>query len=393
MEIRLIEQHFAQLVEVWDKSKFNNYSDYNKQSYQKQLQSLFEALNEEANVIYQLQETELQERKSTIDFFFKSLEFLDSSTLNLLPFEIVYCLETALYEWVDDSPQQVIVTSLNNDINSFSFDPSLSADEYIYDLIKLRYKITFDARLVQINLPRYLSKDYLVNVVLYHELGHFVDDKYNISIRVHDDILFKIVSGSLKVGDPLYSELEVWFPYISKIDTSTLLGYLHNRNDNAILNHISEYFADLYAAQYISDCSSNYLDYLTNGDNNYSFSHPSTSNRNLLVRDFLNGKTNPFFDLLNTATKTITSRTLEKRFEIVPVDDIDKLIPIEVTSRNQIHYLFKLGWSKWIEYDRNFEKQNNFAYDLSSSQVYEIINSLIEKSIGNFIVIESWQKN
>ena len=178
MKAQLLELHLSQLISAWSKSKLNIYSDCNKDSYHQQLGALFHDLTKED--FSTLSNNDLEFRKLTIDFIFKGLEFLDKSTLNAFPIEIVECLNVALNDWIDNN-DYIIVTSLNNSLSSFSFVPSLDFDDPLLLYIKTNYKIEFKKRLIQINLPKSFSKDYFANVVLYHELGHFVDLKYKIS--------------------------------------------------------------------------------------------------------------------------------------------------------------------------------------------------------------------
>ena len=44
------------------------------------------------------------------------------------------------------------------------------------------------------------------------------------------------------------------------------------------------------------------------------------------------------------------------------------------------------------EFHEEFSKVNKFGFEVESEKIYEIINNLIEKSIGNYIVNTSWKK-
>ena len=164
---QFLKLHFSQLVKAWKISKYNSYSDAQKQNYHNNLSELFSCLKK---VNFDLQSpTEQQELKEVIDFFILSLQFLNNSTVNCVPYEIVECLKVAMNEWIDKCNNYIIVTSYNQ----YSFNPYLVVSGP-YTIIKTRFNIIFDKKLVQINLPQHLSNDYLCNAVLYHELGHFV---------------------------------------------------------------------------------------------------------------------------------------------------------------------------------------------------------------------------
>ena len=157
MSPELITLHLSQLQKAIEKSKTNKYADSRKRDYHDNILKLIEELNKID--FYGFPIDHLVLTKKIIDFCFVSVEFLDNSTLVNIPHEIVYCLEKALGEW-DDTKQYIIVTSLHNDLNCFSFNALLSLYEPFYDIIKALFGISFNHRLIQINLPKYLSQDY-----------------------------------------------------------------------------------------------------------------------------------------------------------------------------------------------------------------------------------------
>lgn len=382
MKLQLLELHLSQLLSSWSKSKLNIYSDLNKESYHKGLKTLVKSLTSED--FNSLSCPDMEVRKRVIDFVFKSLEFLNNSTQNDFPLEIVECLNVALKDWCDND-EFIIVTSLANNLSSFSFDPSLAFDDPLMLLIKTTYNVEFKKRLIQINLPQSLSKDYLANVVLYHELGHFIDIKYKISNALASHIIFCINNNSFSPIE--LNTLEFFFPFLKDATLSL------NEKGNWVLRHLSEYFSDIFASQYVGKCSNYYLDYITNSNSNHSLTHPSTLNRINLVDDFIDGKANFINDLLFLATSTIpSSKSLIIRYQKINSTDILKLIPIEISNENQLSYLYIIGWDIWQNYNQEFEKKNNVSVKFKPSKRYQIINNLIEKSISNFIIKECWGK-
>ena len=163
MDINSLKLHFAQLIRAWEKSKHNQYSESSKTIYQDTIRVLIKLLSEES--FDHLAAPDIEERKMIINFIFKSLGILDSSTTNQFPFEIIYCLRYSLYEWINnDTDNYVIVTALTNSYKDYySFDGELATDEDIYKVIKKVYNIEFKNRLIQINLPKFLSRDYFNN--------------------------------------------------------------------------------------------------------------------------------------------------------------------------------------------------------------------------------------
>lgn len=382
MKVHLLELHLSQLIFAWSKSKLNIYSDHNKELYHQQLGDLIHNLTKED--FSALSDIDLGFRKRIIDFIFKGLEFLDKSTLNAFPVEIVECLNVALNDWID-SNDYIIVTSLNNSLSSFSFVPSLDFQDPLLHYIKNNFSVGFKKRLIQINLPKSFSRDYFANVVLYHELGHFVDLQYKIS-----EALSKVLFNKYKLNQlstQAVADVQFFFPYISLSDYSDITKF------NLIRQHLGEYFSDVFASQYIGECSNYYLDYITNNGAGTSNTHPSTINRIKLVNDFIEGNKNFIIDSLVDATQQITNtRTLTKRFNRIKSKNFLQLLPVEISHSNQLSSLYILGWELWQNYNQDFEKNNSMNYTLKASKRYEIINNLIEKSISNYIISESWNK-
>lgn len=91
-----------------------------------------------------------------------------------------------------------------------------------------------------------MSNDYLCNAVLYHELGHFIDQVQNI----YPPIKSILWANKDKV------DCQKYFPYISDS------RYPEPYRQAILQNHIKEYFADIFAAQYIRESSFYYLEYI-----------------------------------------------------------------------------------------------------------------------------------
>lgn len=380
MNNKLLQLNFSQLESAWKKSKNNLYSDTKKISYHKNLVDLFDKMK--AEDFLELSEIETVERSRVIDFFFLSITFLDGSTVSQIPFEIIKCLEVALKDWVDDHDDFIIVTSLVKEIDAFSFDTSLTVSDDYYIIIEKTYGIKFQSRLIQINVPESLTRDYLANVVLYHELGHFIDKRFKIS-----EILTKYLAyleGKGGITTALKVSLNKYFPILESDSISNLSDILEN--------HFSEYFCDLYAAQYVGNTLGEYLQYLTKGSAEWYYSHPSTVSRVELVNDFLTMNNNELLNFILDIVKKSSNKDIVIRSEEFSSKDFENFIPVEIKSSSELHYLFVYGWNLWLSDWTEFQKVNEMAFPLSPNQIYEIINNLIEKSIGNFIVKTNWEK-
>jgi hypothetical protein len=367
----LLELHLSQCEIFLKKSQTNSYSDKDKTEYQANLFELFEKIK--SSIPADLDEISIFEIQEHLNFITKSLEFLMDSTLNTIPFEVVSCLNLALKDWIDDE-EFIITTSLNNDIDSYSFDDTLAVNDLLYNSLSAAYNISFKKRLIEINLPSILVKDYFSSVILYHELGHFIDIYYHISEKISLNL----------IEDPVkWTSVQNFLPFIGNKSNLEKTKY-----------HIGEYFCDLFAAQYIGTTATNYLSYLEiKTSHKLKLTHPSTKNRTDVVNDFLKRKTNPVVNLIRGYTETLTQgRKLRNRHTKLNEDDFYRFLPLVVDEPKQLHGVFPYAWKIWMGGTDQFRKNAELKIDLPPQAIYKALNNLIEKTIGNYIIKRDWEK-
>lgn len=386
MEAKFLQLHFSQLQSEWATAKYNNYSDLRKREYHNNLSKIIGFL--ESEDFSKFSPLEIKQRYYVVFFVFKSLEFLNNSTSSSMPFEIVAVLEEALNEWIP-TRDYIIVTSLINNNFGFSYDTSLMLLDFIYKEIDILYNIKFEKRLIQINVPNSTSRDYLASVVLYHELGHFIDRKFEISRVLYIEILTAIVSGKLSSDE--MADIVKYFPYLSNVNLAKwfLSNYFQG---NKFENHIAEYLCDLFGSQYIKECSNAYVLYLTCDQAIDSATHPSSINRSSFVEDFLTGNKKYLIEKYKQTIYLITKQEVKLRTESFKSEDFENFLPVDIERPQQLHFLFVYGWSVWLSDWSKIKSFNRLSFDLPQDKVYAIINGLIEKSIGNFIVRSEWEK-
>ncbi|HTJ52983.1 MAG TPA: hypothetical protein VL443_26190 [Cyclobacteriaceae bacterium] len=378
--MKLLELHFSQLSKIWNRSKNNTYSDTSRKSYHNKLKKLYEQLEKEKLSLI-TDKNEIKEKKAILAFFSESIAFLDNSTVNTLPFELVKCLEIALNEWLAGE-DYIIVTSLAKGLNEFSFNPSLATNYDQYEIIRSNYKIEFEKKLIQINIPEYLVGDYLANVIMYHELGHFIEVKYSIPDVILKEFLDDYSNKRIK------ADFHIYFPFVRKRFSED--GIYSDECLTLLKTHIGEYFCDLFASQYIDDSVNHYLSYISE-ENSITKLHPTTRNRIKLVNSFLNNQSSYTLDKIKYAIKQWTEKDLTKRYKVFNSNDFIKLLPVDIKHEKELHYLFIYGWSIWLKSWKKIEKENKMVHALKAPKVYEILNDLIEKSIGNYIVKTTWE--
>lgn len=371
MLARLYDLNRGQLFSTWNKSRLNKYSDNRKQIFHEKLGKLFSDVIENYDFSLPM---DLVLCREVMNFFSRSINLLDNNTINVVPHEMIECLNVALKGWIDDYNKYIIVTT-DGDYCIYLLGKSI---DVTYQNIKNLYGIDFSYKLVNVQLPKYLLRDYLTNVVLYHELGHFVDNHYKLTETIYPEIL--------KIDR--YELINSYFPFLAKSFTPDEIRYV-------LCNHIREFFADLFASQYVGSNCCNFLDYLAHDRPKALFSptHPSLFYRKKIVEDFLNGVSNPVLDIIKNTVHTVTGKDLKVRFTNLPPDDFYNLVPINITDEQELHSLFKLGWDVYLAGGEYFRDANAMSYIPSQSEVYNIVNNLIEKSINNFLIVDSWNKH
>jgi hypothetical protein len=362
MDYNLVELEYSRLHPHINSLKLNHYPDKRVYQYQKSLFRLYGQVGKrlEEEDFKKAPVYELLEIKKILVFIKASIECLKDSVLNLLPFETIFCLETALNDWLTakDHVENVVVTT--HQYNDYFFWGILSLDDELFSLIDSKYNVQFDQRLILISIPKFELNDYLSNVVLYHELGHFVETKFQIVDRI-------IVNKY-----PGFDRDDIHFDEIKR------LRILKEKKQ------LAEFFCDLFAAQYIKDCSSKYLNYVAY-KNPDSPTHPATDLRLRIVDDFLNSNPNSTVAELSSATLKASGKNLQIRFKEISNTDFINLIPNEISNNQELHYLYVMGWSLWLNKHHHF---NSFRRE----RIYEIINNLIEKSISNYIISKTWNQ-
>lgn len=374
--LSLLDLHLSQLGKTLERAQYNNYSSSGKELYQQKLLELFDKLVLEFDPT-KIDEAQRVEYLSVVNFIFKSLEFLDNSTINLIPFELIECFNTALEDWTRTGEQYIIVTSLVNRYSGFGFDPYLANNDAIYDFISAAYGIDFNHRLVQITIPKTLSRDYLACVIGYHELGHFVDVKYAITDPIVGQIFDDGYISSLK-------DLEYYFPFLnSPRPEATKRGLLES--------HLKEYFADIFAAQYSGECTIELLMYHSRDSGAMMTSHPAADLRKRFVAEFIAGNRNNLQVLFDEALMKLKLPKLTIRYSVPSDEDLLRKLPIEIQSSEELHGVLPMAWNVWNDKRKALATALGYDEGKGHKRVYTILNNLVEKSIGNYIVTRSWR--
>jgi hypothetical protein len=386
MNTSLLQLHLSQAKRSLGNSLNNNYLDPKKSKYQANLLRLLNCL--ESEDLGSMNATSKEVRKGFVDFIFNSIEYLDGSLFTTIPFELTYCLEQALEDWIPGGTgSYIITTALRPEL--FCFSLNSEADQF--GQIKAIYGIDFEYDLIQISLSKYLAHDYLYNIVLYHELGHFIDRKHKISECLYLELMQGLTSGFNSEQLACYP---LYFPDFFDASGSVKPDILNQPGmQGKVYYHFMEYFADVYAAQYVGTCSHEILRYLTYpSTTKSSASHPSPENRIMAVDDFLVSTPNYLIDRIAHFAKQRSGQDLRIRFSKIDQTDFFRLIPPIVSTEAELHGVFNGAWEVYKGNHDTFNTTNSLVDGFSMHEVYNIINNLAEKSIGNYVVKKSFDE-
>lgn len=323
-----LEFHIAQVDSVIKLSRKKFRSDRKKEVYQN-LINLFQAIKNSEYHQYDI--LRLNFCRDLLNIIYVQVEFLDYKYLKDIPFQLISCLNNVVDDWIDNPELFSIVFSSNSkgltDYYNWNLDErSINSINRLCN--SLGFGVNYDHGLIHISQPRYFTNDFLSSIPVYHELGHFIDANYGISRYALDDAKFQLQKYKAK-----------------------------NHDKEQLYSYMAEHFADIFAAQYLTDLMTKVLNYTSFQVPN-SYEHPSTSNRIAIIETFLNGSgTSENLEIvhqLKKATKIQTKRKLVER-ELLIREKTPSLNPFELDKKvmlsepAEVHTLFSLGWNNFNE--------------------------------------------
>lgn len=296
-----------------------------------------------------------------LTYISKCLEYVLNSTTKGVSSETYYGLRIAMEDWIPDSDKYIFV-ACDGDHAVWMIE---NYTNKIYQSIQKECNIDIYYRVIPFYVPRHLRYDYLSNGALYHELGHFID---SIS-RVTETIITKILLLKTDVLDFGYFNIPV--PTPGKPVT------LSPKQCAELQSHISEYFADVFGAQYVGELIYQNMNYVA-PKSDFSDTHPKTELRVKLVNDFLADPVN-----LKGLLKSINDIfKLDVKNKPICVDNFLKGNAVCPSEKGQIHSLLLETWKLWR--NRRDEFVNHNGDRLEYLDIYKRTQKLIERSVQKF---------
>jgi len=336
MNLHLLELHREQLERAFDRISTTRL-------YERRLDALRGAIGYLCAILekvdFRIEDVnELYSYRDAISLLQEWIGWIANQEHGTKPHAVINCMDIAAQEWMGDDSGRFVFVATDGPFGVYSDDPSV---ELILEWIYNKFKVYIPYRLVHIQIPFHLDDDYLFNVVLYHELGHFIDNQMKITNGMACDMLNDWIHKNPGYG---IAEKAKW------------------DNDLFRLNrHLKEMFADLFAAQYVGDCIVEYIKF--QGDDSFnrdSGSHPSPSMRVALIEDLMrNVADNYLIKTINDATMAICGMGLSIR-----QGQNNKILThgqYTFAPKENIYQVFPSAWATYF-YHKNAGERTSDSY-------------------------------
>lgn len=301
-----------------------------------------------------------------VDQIWTASKFLSGSTSKRIPYEIVHCLKTALASWTTGKKALITTALTQEKAYSFYFQ---GVNQDFYTLAKSITGVQFNCELVQIAFPQIYRHRPLLNVALYHELGHFLDFHHGI-VNLS---LLSIPGEQLPLPGINFNDMTS--------DERKIIATSHRR----------EYFADIFAACYVGEAYKYFLDAFAKNHSG-SWTHPATNDRLDLIDSLLSGTDNAIIDLFQQSLAKLGIRKLGINFAVPDVSTaFDNARPYAIQNEAELHGIFEAGTNYLKQVQIPTASINIWAKAVGEASTERIINGLVEKSIRNSMIVDRWE--
>lgn len=319
-------------------------------------------------------------RKGDLDFFWQWALALDDRNGYTLSHEMRGAMDNLCKHWVAEHPKYIFAATDGN----FSINRYHSSWDVLMDNIDKIYGMKFSHQLVTFEVPKPLFNDFLFVSIIYHEMGHFVDNYYNIS-----DEVARRIKGRLSNKDEEEKIRKEFFPIIQLTYDDTAGAYKdEKKRDEYIESYVGEYIADLFGAQYVGAHIINHIELNRHGTYNISSeTHPAPQSRAALVNAFLTNDTSYFLlkDILDSFVAT--GLELKNRY-VRPADalNLEKGLSLAIGNDDELHSLFQLGWEIYFKGPDAMDVACGNAKGTTSQYAfYTKLNEAMRQSIKNYL--------
>ena len=336
MNIKLLELHREQLCLAYYRISAIKLSDNRLNEVRNAIGTICSYM---AKVDFELEkQSELYEYRNAISLLQEWVGLIANQEHGTKPHSFIHCLNIAAEEWIADYWQFIFVAT-DGVFGIYADHPS---SELILQWLYDKFKVLINYRLVHIQIPYHLDDDYIFNICLYHELGHFIDDQLRITEGMAEDIARK-----WRRSNPSFAIARnaIW-----------------DKDIRLMQRQIQEIFADVFAAQYVGNSIIEYLTFFYEERmNEHESSHPCAKLRISMIQDLMrSANDNSIINELNNSLMTICSKTMSRRYAhegLILTDGKCIFSPIET-----IHKVFELAWTTYYHHTLNVGDSTSESY-------------------------------
>lgn len=283
--------------------------------------------------------------------------------------EMLCVIQQMLTDWIPDwNRNQFLILSEGD----YSIERLGDAEYAKFNAYK---GVNFQKIMIEVRLPKSYNDNLLYNAVLFHEIGHLVENKYNISQKVLDKI----------VAQPFDQQT---FNTIA----SQTLDSINNNNTistDQIKSLTKEYVCDLFGAQYVGDKINCFVEYKHHQDlDNKSTTHPTVKERIKMIDDFLEyskiGSTkNVLLQYILDEFKSL-GNDKELKVRYVQMNTADLLVgnTIPLGNSTEVYSLFNEGWTHFFNGTSNMSAAK--GHTVGNTELYDTLVGSMRMSIGKY---------
>lgn len=302
------------------------------------------------------------------------MTFLVDSHNNPINRELEYVVRKLVTDWNINLNTNIILFS-HGDYAVLHYNAS------VFKILNQLYRLTFSRQPRIVYFPREYDGDVLFSSVVFHEVGHMVENDRSLGGKVYDELIKTI-------QNPRATILKNYF--IPDYDQKAV-------NEDRMRAYIKEYISDLFGAQYLGR---NILHYLNCHDSlirkKDTSEHPCYDCRERLVESFMN------------YTSVNPNRTTDKFLQIIidvfhnegAIPDLrlrdlnlskDNLVRGNnhvLANQQELFSLFSAAWRASLSGLSAVEAARGMANGaLSRYDYYNTINEATKQSVADYMVI------
>lgn len=340
------------------------YTDEKKTEYRDTLLNWNEAIQNKATI--PMNDVEHGKLMQDMELLFTWMGEFVHSEQNQLPIELDRIINHLCTDWISTFDKFVIGIS-NGPFCVMQPNNNMTT---LLDRIRLEYPgVVFKRQLITIRLPKHLKDDLFNTVSILHEVGHFFAKEEKLPKLVWERIK-KLFPSDPKLAQIIPNNFPWWVQGVQP-------------TEQMIMDHIDEYIADLFGAQYVGTHILNYLDYAkAHCPDTIDSEHPSYNCRKTMVEAFVNDdKTNGLLNIIKEEFVTVGKELSYKRAILSDASFLNSK-PMPISNDKELFSTFGLAWDILLRGRTCMEAV--IGTSISERDFYNNLNTSLRETIKEY---------